>query len=163
MGWDITVYTYCNCTTFACHFFPMMRDGVQNVCVMRDRYSTLPPPPPASFAILYQYSPTRLILRGSPTRSRTLGTRFMDPTNPPTDPNSHGLSAEKRSPLRLSRICLTILHPFAKPEMKVIWFFRRTAIRCTRSSWVRLFAIFSSFLRFISEKKNTLNKKRNST
>ena len=120
MGWDITMYTYCNCTTFACHFFPMMRDGVQNVCVMRDRYSTLPPPPPASFAILYQHSPTRLILRGSPTRSRTLGTRFMDPTNPPTHPNSHGLSAEKRSPLRLSRICLTILHPFAKPEMKVI-------------------------------------------
>ena len=112
------MYTYCNCTTFACHFFPMMRDGVQNVCVMRDRYSTLPPLP-ASFAILYQHSPTRLILRGSPTRSRTLGTRFMDPTNPPTHPNSHGLSAEKRSPLRLSRICLTILHPFAKPEMKV--------------------------------------------
>ena len=109
-----------------------------------------PPPPSASFATLYQHSPIRLILRGSPTRSRTLGTRFMDPTKPPTHPNSHRLSAEKRSPLRLSRTCLTILHPFAKPEMKVIQFFRRTAIRCVRSSGVRLFAIFSSFLHFKS-------------
>lgn len=122
MGWDITMYTYWNCTTFACHFFPMMRDGVQNVCVVRGRYSTLPPPPPpASFATLYQHSPTRLILRGSPTRSRTLGTRFMDPTNPPTHPNPHGPSAEKSSPLRLSHTYLTILHPFAKP-LKWRWF-----------------------------------------
>ena len=68
--------------TFTCHFFPMSRDGVQNVCVMHDRYSTLPPSP--AFATLYQHSPTRLILRGSPTRSRTLGTGFMDPTNPIT-------------------------------------------------------------------------------
>ena len=66
--------------TFTCYFFPMLRDGVQNVCVMRDRYSTLTSP--ASFATLYQHSPTRLILRGSPTRSRTLGMRFVDPTNP---------------------------------------------------------------------------------
>ena len=152
MVWDITMYTYWNCPTSACHFFPLMRDGVQNVCGMRDRSSPLPPPPPpsASFATLYQHSPIRLILRGSPTRSRTLGTRFMDPTKPPTHPNSHRLSAEKRSPLRLSRTCLTILHPFAKPEMKVIQFFRRTAIRCVRSSGVRLFAIFSSFLHFKS-------------
>lgn len=73
------------------------------------------PPPPPAFATLYQHSPTRLILRGSPTRSRTLGTGFMDPTNPPTHPNPHGLSAEKRSPLRLSNTCLIILHPFATP------------------------------------------------
>ena len=49
-----------------------------------------PPPPSASFANLYQHSPTRLVLIGSPTRSSTLGTRLMDPTNPPTHPHPHG-------------------------------------------------------------------------
>ena len=146
--------------TFTCHFFPMSRDGVQNVCVMHDRYSTLPPPPPSAFATLYQHSPTRLILRGSPTRSRTLGTGFMDPTNPPTHPNPHGLSAEKRSPLRLSNTCLIILHPFATP---LKWRWRNSgnfaggqpygasvtsAIRCVYTS---------------NRKRNTHTKKRNST
>ena len=85
--------------TFSCHFFPMSRDGVQNVCVMHDRYSTLPPPPPPAFATLYQHSPTRLILRGSPTRSRTLGTGFMDPTNPQHTPTPTDCPPKKGLPL----------------------------------------------------------------